>query len=511
MSEREPVLIGLDVGTTNFKAVAFDLAGRAVAHSSTPTQTHYPQPGWAYYDPDEVWEGIAGIISDVTTALGETHQIAGIAACSMGEAAVPIDDRGDWLYPAIAWFDNRTIEQAEWWRQHVGSDEVFQTTGLPIQHILGLNKIMWLRQHEPDAYNRMASWLNMADYVAFKLSGAKATDYSLASRTMALDLGRREWSTELIETAGVRADIFPRLVPSGEQIGSVSTKAAQATGLPPGTPVVSGGHDHICGALAAGVTQPGDLLDSIGTAEALILSLDKPILKPELGQAGYTEGVHVVPDQYYILSAVYTSGASVDWIRDILLPDKDHAYRELLSLAADAPVGSLGVFFVPHLRMADAPHDDPLARGAFIGLSTDSGCEAMARAVLEGLAYAARQCIDPMTQMVETSIRRYKLIGGGTRNRLLLDIKATVLNQSLTLVGVEEATTLGAAILAGLGTGLYRDVDDALSHMVYEQTSIEPDSESAGQYEARYQKVYTRIYDALRDLNHVISEEFASS
>ncbi len=511
MSEREPVLLGLDVGTTNFKAVAFDLAGRPVAHSSTSTITHYPQPGWAYYDPDEVWEGIAGIISEVTASLGEEYRVAGVAACSMGEAAVPVDARGGWLYPAIAWFDNRTIEQAEWWQEHLGADRIFQMTGLSLQPIFGLNKIMWLRDHEPEAYTQMVSWLNMADYVAFKLSGAKATDYSLASRTMALDLQRRRWSQELLEAAGVRADIFPRLIPSGERVGSVTAEAAQATGLPSGTPVVSGGHDHICGALAVGVTQPGDLLDSMGTAEALILSLDQPILESELGRAGYTEGVHVAPDQYYILSAIYTSGASVDWMRDVLLPDSPQPYAELQSLAASAPAGSLGVFFVPHLRMADAPHDDPLARGAFIGLSTDSGREAMARAVLEGLAYGARHTIDVVTRMVETSIQRYKIIGGGSRNQLLLAIKAAVLNRALTAVGVEEATTLGAALLAGIGTGLYSDVDDALSHMVYDQTTVEPDAESATDYEARYQKVYLHTYQALRDLHHVISQEFVGS
>lgn len=511
MTERIPVLLGLDIGTTNFKAVAFDLAGRPVAHSSTSTITHYPQPGWAYYDPDQVWERIAGIISEVTAALGEEHQVAGVAICSMGEAAVPVDAQGDWVYPAIAWFDNRTVEQVAWWREHVGADRVFQITGLSLQPIFGLNKIMWLRDHEPEAYNRMVSWLNMADYVAFKLSGAKATDYSLASRTMALDLGRRQWSQELIETAGVQADIFPRLVPSGEQVGSVTTEAAQATGLPSGTPVVSGGHDHICGALAVGVTQPGDLLDSIGTAEALILSLDQPILEPEIGRAGYTEGVHVVPDQYYVLGGIYTSGASVDWIRDVLLPDSAQPYQELQALAATAPAGSLGVFFVPHLRMADPPHDDPLARGAFIGLSTDSGRAAMARAVLEGLAYGARHSIDVLTQMVGTSIQRYKLIGGGTRNQLLLAIKAAVLNRPLTVVDVEEATTLGTALLAGVGTGIYSDVDDALSHMVYGQTTVEPDAESARGYEARYQRVYLQTYQALRDLNHVISKEFVGS
>lgn len=507
MSTKKPVLLGLDVGTTNLKAVAFDLAGQPMAHSSTPTITHYPRPGWAYYDPDEVWDRVAGIISDVMAALGEEYEVAGVAACSMGEAGVPVDVHGDWVYPATAWFDNRTVEQAAWWRKELGADRIFEVTGLSLQHILGINKIMWLRDHEPEAYKRTVSWLHMADYIAFRLSGAKATDYSLASRTMVLDLRRRLWSPDLIATAGVRAGILPRLVPSGEQIGAVTPEAAQATGLPAGTPVVSGGHDHICGALAAGVTGPGDLLDSIGTAEALILALDEPILKPGVGQAGYTEGVHVVPDGYYILSVIYTAGASVDWIRNLLLPDHPDPYRELQSLAASAPAGSLGVFFVPHLRMADPPHDDPLARGAFIGLSTDAGREAMARAVLEGLAYGARHSLDVVTQMVETSIQRYKVIGGGARNELLLSIKASVLNRPLTVVEVEEAATLGTAILAGLGTGVYASVEDALSHMVYSQATVQPAIEDTAIYEAGYRAVYRHIYGALRELHHVISEQ----
>jgi xylulokinase len=509
--KREPVLIGIDIGTTNLKVVAYDVAGNPVASSHVCTPTCYPRPGWAHYDPDELWAHLTSILRQVTAALlaqRERYDIAGLAITGMAEAGIPVDQEGQWVYPAISWFDNRTQEQMEWWQAEVGQDSLYPITGLPLRFIWGLNKIMWLQAHEPAAYQRFSRWLHTEDYIAFRLSGVQGTNYSLASRTMALDLRTLTWSEDVLKRAGVRIDLFPPLGRSGEVVGRVTAEAGQATGLPAGTPVVSGGHDHICGALAAGAIRTGDLLDSMGTSESLLLPLDSPMLRAEVGQAGYAQGAHVVPGRYYIMGGLYTSGACVDWLRALLMPGGEQSYAELLALAAEAPVGSGGVFFVPHLRGATLPSDDPDARGTFIGLSTDTSRASLARAVLEGLAYEAFQSASAMTEVVGLPIERDFLIGGGTRNDLLLEIKATLANRTLQVVETEEATTLGAALLAGMGVGLYSDAADAQRHLRSDRRAVQPNAVLAAVYADRYRSVYVHIFESLRELHHIISQRF---
>jgi xylulokinase len=216
----------------------------------------------------------------------------------------------------------------------------------------------------------------------------------------------------------------------------------------------------------------------------------------------------VIPGCYYIMGGLYTSGVCVDWLRNMLLPDGDPSYHEYLALASAAPAGSGGVFFVPHLRVASPPQNDPKARGTFIGLSTDTTRGALARAVLEGLAYESFYSASAMAGMVDRPIESAVVVGGGTRNDLLMRIKAAVYDRTLEIVETEEATTLGAALLAGLGVGLYRDVADAGAHLQIGRRAVAPDPALVSLYAERYQAVYVHIYTALRDLHHTISERF---
>src|SRR5215218_7597719 len=257
-----PLLIGAEVGTTNIKVVAFDRSGRAAVHASTPTPTHYPRPGRAHYDPEELWHVFAATLRKVT-----------------------------------GWLD-RTF----------GRDHLFGVTGLSLQPIFGLCKLLWLKENEPEAFGRTAAWLNVADYIAFRLAGVAATDYSLASRTLALDLHRLRWAEDLLQEADVSPDLFAPLRPSGSSLGPITSEAAEATRLPESAQVAVGGHDHVCGALATGVTEPGTMLNSLGTAEAIFLPLERPLTDPEVGHQGYTQGAHVA-GQYYVFGGQYTSGA----------------------------------------------------------------------------------------------------------------------------------------------------------------------------------------------------------
>src|ERR687894_92934 len=498
----EPILIGADVGTTNIKVVAFDRSGRALEGASSPTPTHFPKPGRAYYDPEELWNTFRATLRQVTDKLEDPGRVASIAVASMGEAAVPLDSGGEPTHDIIAWFDGRAGPQAERLGRVAGQDRVFSLTGLSLQPIFGLCKLLWLKENEPDAYARTATWLNVADYMAFRLCGVAATDYSLASRTLALDLHGLRWAGELLEEVGISPNLFAPLRGGGSFLGPVTPDAASQTGLPESAGVAAGGHDHVCGALAVGVTQKGTMLNSLGTAEAIFLPLERPLTDPQVGHQGYTQGAHVA-GQYYVFGGQYTSGASVEWFRETLGGGAD--YDALIDEAEGVPPVSMGAFFLPHLRLANPPYDDPRSRGAFIGLSTDVGRGALFRAVLEGLAFDSRNSLEPLLGHAGgEDLRAIYAIGGGAQNRLLMRIKATVFDREITVVGVEEATSLGAAILGGIGAGIYADVPAALGELRYAETLVEPVSDEVPIYDAAFRRVYRHIYPALRDVNHEI-------
>ncbi len=505
-----PLLVGVDVGTTNLKTVVYEPDGSAVAVAVVPTPTHYPRPSWAFYRPDELWTQTVNALREALAKVDDPRRVASIAVTSMGEAAVPVDAAGEPTYDAIAWFDTRTEPQMAWLEREIGREALFATTGLSLQPIWGLCKLLWLRENEPEAFGRTARWLHIADYIAYRLCGVQATDFSLASRTMVLDLAKLRWSDELLEAVGIPKEVLAPLAESGTRLAGVTADSAGETGLPLGTPVSAGGHDHVCGALAVGVTEPGSTLNSLGTAEAWFMSLERPLMDPTMGHQGYTQGAHVAPGRYYAFGSQYTAGASVDWLRGILGTGTE--YETLLAEAEATPPGSIGVCFLPHLRLAGPPVDDPRSRGAFVGLSTDATRGAMVRATLEGLAFESRRLLEPLLAHARLRMpAEIASIGGVTRNGLLMRIKATTLNRPYTIAEVEEATTLGAAILGGLGAGVYPDVPTALAGLRYPRTVVPPSAEDVARYDALYHDVYCRIYPALRPVHHAIHASQAGS
>jgi xylulokinase len=266
-----------------------------------------------------------------------------------------------------------------------------------------------------------------------------------------------------------------------------------------------GGHDHVCGAFAAGVTEHGAVLDSMGTAEALFVALDAPIWDPDLGRMGYTQGAHVAAGQYYGFGGLYTSGASVDWIRNITGREDR---RALAGAAAEIPPGSNGATFFPHLRLSSPPNIDPKSRGAFLGLTTDIDQAAMVRSVYEGIAYEARMSIEPLVQFAgSASLPDITVIGGSSRNELLLRIKASVTNRPHHVLGLHEATALGGALLGGLAASIYRDAADVKATVEVDSNTIEPDPDAAAFYEDFFQNVYKQLYATLKPLNHAIYDQ----
>lgn len=502
MTNHTPLLAGLDIGSTTIKAVIFDTTGQPVAQANLSTPTHHPRPGWAYHHPEELWQASVNALRQATNQLANPQQIVSLAVTSIGEAGVPLDHQQQPTYEIIAWFDQRTEPQADWLRLHIGADELFKVAGIALQPIFSLCKLLWLKKHEPTAFSRTTHWLNVADYIAFRLCGEMATDYSLASRMLMMDLHRRQWADDVLSAVGLSTDLLAPLQPSGTVLAPIQSSAAHLTGLPPTTNIVVGGHDQICGALAAGVIESTTVLDSLGTAEGICIPFQQPLLTdPMIGQQGYTQGVHVVPDYYYLIGGLYSSGECFAWLQEIV----GHDYETLLSEAAQVPVGSWGSYFLPHLRFANAPNNDPKTRASFIGLSRQVNRGAMVRAVLEGLAYEARYSLEPMMLHLGLSARpQIRAIGGGTRNRLLMQIKANVFRSPLTVIEVAETTALGAAMLSGIGAGVYPTIPAALDQLRLQETIIHPQPEPTELYDMYYNQVYRQFYTTLRHLNQTI-------
>jgi xylulokinase len=476
------LLLGLDVGTTNCKAALFDLHGRLRGLGRVPTPVRHPRPNWAEHDPGDLWRAVVAAVRAALAQAGPAP-LLGVAVASMAEAGLLLDRAGRPVSPLIAWYDGRVEAQQRWWAAHIPADETYRATGLLPKPIFGALKLLWLRDNAPDAYAAATRWLHAADYIAFRLCGAQATDYSLAGRTLLFDLAARRWSAALIARAGLRADLLPEPLPAGTRLGAVTPEAAAETGIPAGTPVALGGHDHVCGALAAGVRVPGECLDSMGTAEPVFLPLDTPRPGPAAAAVGISFGAHVAGGRFFAMRGVYSSGAAVEWAARLLaLPPAADRYAAFEAAAAQAPPGSLGVSFLPRLTAG--------ARGAFIGLTGAAGAAELARAVYEGVACEWRRLLEAMEATLDTRAATIRVIGGGARSALWLQIKADVLNRPLDVLAIDESTALGAALLAGLGAGVYRTETEAIAAARPAGRRIAPDTERAAFYARHYREAY---------------------
>jgi len=494
-----PLLASLDLGTGRIRAVAIDLKGRILAEAAEPTPTHVPQAGYAEYHPQELWQTVAKVLSRLTQAVKGRGAIQGFATGSMGEAGVLVDVYGKELGPIIAWYCGRTVPDGQALRARLGDDYVFKTTGVTSTPSFGLSKILWWRRNHPDILGKARYWLNMADWAAFRLTGEARTDFTLASRTNALDVVRLDWAGELLAKLDIDRRLFAPLIANGAVVGRLHKTGAAETGLPEGLAVSAGGHDHIISTVAAGIDQPGILLDSMGTAEALVLANDRPIFDDRLRTGGYQQSVlNLGVPHYELMCGLTTSGGAIEWFRK---QAGGIGYDTLIAEAEAIPAGSYGTCFLPQLRGGDQPYPNPNARGAFIGITGDSMRGALFRSVLEGLCLQTRLELDHLSAIPGVNpVTRIRAIGGGTRNDLMMKIKASVYGRPLEVTALSEATCLSAAILGGLGAGVFASVQEALSQMTEglgEVRVVEPEPSWMERYEELYRNVYAQLPPAL--------------
>ena len=512
-------LVGIDLGSTSLKAVIYDTEGNAVASGARPTERFHPDPDhpdWTVWQPEQIWGGTAQALREAVGKIGDPSHIKAVAVTGMGMDGVPIAEDGTWLYPFISWLDPRTQPQLAWWLANIGAEKTFSIGGNPVWAINSALRIRWMAENEAEILKRTDTWLLIEDFLNFMLCGRRATDYSMASCMMLFDQKRLDWSDELLGLARIDRRLMPDAHPSTTVLGEVTADAANATGLAPGTPVVLGGHDHLCGNLPVGAFRPGVVLDVTGTWEIVSASVLEPVLTPQVRQTGLTVQAHVARGAWAAWAST-PAGECLEWFRKQYGFEESHRARTeggtdwdyLIGAAKAAPPGAGGTLFLPHLSGSTCPVVDPKSRGAFVGLRSRTTKGEMIRAVFEGLGYQFLEILRAVEGGLGITAERIVAVGGAVRNIFWMQNKADMSGVPVEVPQIEEATPLGAAMLAGIGVGIYKDERDAFESVYQPGTVYEPDGRLAETYAGRFQ-VYRQVYPALAKINASLADPAAS-
>ena len=512
-------LAGIDLGSTSLKCVIYDLAGNVAASGTRPTERYNPYPDhpeWTVWQPEQIWGGAAAATKEAVSKLVDPRHIKAVAVTGMGMDGVPVDEQGNCLYPFISWHDPRTEAQLQWWEKNIGAENTFRVGGNTLWRFNTALRLLWMAEHEPDILARTDKWLLIEDYLNFMLCGRRATDYTMASCTLLFDQRKRDWSEEILSQTGIDRRLLCDAYPSGTPIGEVTAKAAEATGLAVGTPVVLGGHDYLCSALPVGAFKHGVVLDVTGTWEIVLTTIPVPVLTPEVQRLGVTVETHVARDTYTVWGGAVASDM-LEWYRkeygfeaqQRAASQKDGRtdWDYLMEEASASPAGAKGVMFLPHMSAAGCPIVDARSLGAFVGLSNFVQHGDMLRSIIEGLNYQVMDIVTALKNGLGINADRLVVVGGATRNSFWMQNKADITGLPVDVPEVEEATPLGAAILAGIGVGLYPNEQDAFERVYKPGKTYQPDPGLASKYAGLYQ-IYKQLYPALKPVSHQLYDQF---
>lgn len=483
--------IGIDVGSQSIKGCLLDPDGDVVAVGRQACSMRHPASGWAEQDPAEWHAGLVSVVHEMLERAGVAGgEVGQLGLASQVDGVVPVDPELRPLRDAIIWLDRRAASEAAALVENVGERELFELTGLNCNASHTAPKMMWLRDNEPGVYRESRRLPAVGGYLAGWLTGEVAVDHANASSTLLYDVGAAEWSERLLDAAGLEAEMLPELRDSTDLAGHLTPVAAERLGLSTGCQVIVGTGDEHGAALAAGLLRPGLVADVTGTAEPVAAVSDELTLD----DGGLVEThAHAVPGTLLVENPGFVSGGSTLWLAESVLR---RPQADVFSLAAEASPGSDGALFLPTLSGATAPRWNDAMRGAFAGLGMNHGDAHLARAVLEGCAYALRDIVDRLDSL-GLADEEVRVVGGGARSALWLQIKADVLNRPVRPVLAEEPTALGAAMLAGVAGSAFADFDDAVARGVaIAAEPVLPDPERAARYEEGY-AAYRRLYDGI--------------
>ncbi|HSJ34964.1 MAG TPA: xylulokinase [Acidimicrobiia bacterium] len=484
-------VIGIDVSTTATKAVLVDAAGSVAGVAMSSYDYATPRPLWSEQDPALWWTATIEAVRSLVSETGvDPNDVEAVGLTGQMHGSVLLDDGGEVIRPAILWNDQRTAEECDEIRRRVGPERLIEITGNDALTGFTAPKLLWVARHEPDNWARVRHILLPKDYVRYRLTGEYALDVAGGSGTILFDLARRTWSPEVLEALGIDPALLPPTFEGPAVTGTLSQEAADATGLTAGTPVVAGGGDQSANAVGVGAVTAGVVALSLGTSGVVFATTEGPAI--EAGGRVHSF-CHAVPDRWHMMGVMLSAAGSLRWLRDALVPGR--SFDELVEGAADVPAGSDGLYFLPYLTGERTPHPDPLARGAFVGLTVRHDLRHMTRAVLEGVAFGLKDGLDLMTEAGLATPTQIRASGGGTRSALWRQILADVLGAEIVSVSTEEGAAYGAALLAGVGSGWFDSVEAACAEVVDVRPSASP-SEETEAYAARH-AVYRNLYPAL--------------
>jgi xylulokinase len=489
----QKLLLGVDISTTGAKALLIDQDGQVVFSATTPLALQTPRPLWSEQEPDQWWQGIkesilqvisgAGISAEMIVAIGLTGQMHGL---------VMLDGSGEVLRPAILWNDQRTGSQCDQIRARIGQKRLIQITGNDALTGFTAPKILWVQENEPDTYAKAQHILLPKDYIRYQLTSEFAMDKAGGSGTVLFDLEKRTWSDEVLAALDIPPEWLPPTFEGPQVTGQVTPRAAAEIGLIAGTPVVGGAGDQAAQAVGVGAVEPGIIALTLGTSGVVFAPTESPLIEPEGRLHAFC---HSLPGRWHFMGVMLSAAGSLQWHRDTIAPDL--SFDELVDETLEIPPGSEGLLFLPYLTGERTPYPDPLARGAWIGLTIRHHRAHLTRAVLEGVAFGLKDSFKLIQEAGLGAIDQVRISGGGAKSQLWRQILADVLDVELVTVNTTEGAAFGAALLAGVGAGLFASVPEACETAIEVTGSTLP-SDAVSAYQDYYPE-YRALYPVLEE------------
>jgi xylulokinase len=493
--------LGIDVSTTSSKALLINEQGEVAAVATSPHTLQTPKPLWSEQNPEEWWQATSASIQAVLKKGGISGaQVAAVGLTGQMHGLVLLDGSGAVLRPAILWNDQRTQTQCDEIHRLIGKELFIKITGNVALPGFTAPKILWVRQNEPGIFARVKHILLPKDYLRFRLTGDYAMDKADGSGTVLFDLARRNWSSEVLLALGIDPHWMPPTFEGPQVTGRISAATAEVTGLMAETPVVAGGGDQAAQSVGVGAVESGIVALTLGTSGVVFASTSSPLIEPEGRLHAFC---HAVPGTWHLMGVMLSAAGSLQWFHDNLTPSM--GFDELLNEAEGAPAGSQGLQFLPYLSGERTPYPDPLARAGFVGLTIRHKRAHMTRAVLEGVAYGIKDSFTLIQNAGLGSFKQVRASGGGTKGALWRQIMATVLETEVVTVNTTEGAAFGAALLAGVGVGVWPDVPTACENTIKITGSVKPNVSDLTAYRDGYQ-VYSELYHSLEKIFHKMKD-----
>ena len=483
--------IGIDLGTSASKFLLVDEVGRVLNTVTKEYPLSFPRPGWSEQDPAHWWQACLAGVPELLAGF-DAKQVAGIGVGGQMHGLVALDAAGNVLRPAILWNDGRTAAQVDYLNETVGNDKLSAWTGNIAFAGFTAPKLLWMRQNEPDLFARIAKILLPKDYLVYRLTGVHATDYSDASGTLLLDVAHKRWSSEMLDLCGVTEAQMPTLFDSWQPVGTLTAAAATALGLPTDVVVCAGAGDNAAAAIGTGTVGEGRCNISLGTSGTVFISSEQFRVDPHnaLHAFAHADG------GFHLMGCMLSAASCNKWWMEDILHDGDYAAAQ--EAIVPEKLGRSHVFYLPYLMGERSPINDTNARAVFLGMTMDTTRADMTQAMLEGVAFALRDSVE-VARSLGLDISRSTLCGGGSRSPLWRTIFANVLGIPLDLPATEQGPGYGAALLALVACGRYRNVAEVSRAMLHIQATVQPDPELTALYDARYAE-FKQIYPACRPL-----------